>query len=375
MKNKSKQKKISAQQHPTKITEEGKQVQDDQNSEDSENSDSDNSGVDERGMERLMAALGDDGLDDVAKKMLTALDERTNETEGSQKSNESISEGEDGEGTEDGEDDYSDEVDSEEDEEDYVPKVKLRAEKDDEDEDDDEESDSESDNEKDKEKKIMKKKKAANLIPKESRNKVNVPQDHDNQVSGIPLDEVSDLDEDTIPQQKLTVNNKVTIVYLPVRLLTLFQHALDSILRSIELDQSLPWTETLITTYPQIHEVDVSNDLERELSFYKQALHSAEAAKKLAADHSLPFTRPSDFFAEMVKSDAHMERTRQRLLDETAQIKRGEEKRREREGKKFGKQVQIEKLKERERSKKELGETIQSLKRSKSCVFIMYHLI
>ena len=59
-----------------------------------------------------------------------------------------------------------------------------------------------------------------------------------------------------------------------------------------------------------------------------------------------------------------MERIRQRLLDESAGIKRSEEKRREREGKKFGKQVQLEKLKEREKSKKEMEERIKTLKRS-----------
>jgi rRNA-processing protein EBP2 len=66
----------------------------------------------------------------------------------------------------------------------------------------------------------------------------------------------------------------------------------------------------------------------------------------------------------MVKSDAHMERIRQRLLDESATIKRSEEKRKEREGKKFGKQVQMEKLKERERSKKDMEERLKGLKRS-----------
>jgi rRNA-processing protein EBP2 len=100
------------------------------------------------------------------------------------------------------------------------------------------------------------------------------------------------------------------------------------------------------------------------LGSYKQALHSANAARALAAKHNFAFTRPADYFAEMVKSDAHMERIRQRLLDESAGIKRGEEKRREREGKKFGKQVQVEKLKEREKSKKEMDERLKVLKRS-----------
>lgn len=104
------------------------------------------------------------------------------------------------------------------------------------------------------------------------------------------------------------------------------------------------------------------------LCSYKQALHSANAARALAAKHKFAFTRPADYFAEMVKSDAHMERIRQRLLDESAGIKRGEEKRREREGKKFGKQVQVEKLKEREKSKKDMDERLKVLKRS-TCPF------
>ncbi|KAI5123156.1 hypothetical protein M0805_000859 [Coniferiporia weirii] len=139
--------------------------------------------------------------------------------------------------------------------------------------------------------------------------------------------------------------------------------ALERIRETIKLDSTLPWTETLSVSYPEVINVDVDDDLNRELAFYKQALHGATAARKLADQHSLPFTRPSDYFAEMVKSDAHMERIRQRLLDEGAVIKKSEDKRKEREGKKFGKQVQIEKLKERERSKKEMEERLKGLKR------------
>ena len=72
----------------------------------------------------------------------------------------------------------------------------------------------------------------------------------------------------------------------------------------------------------------------------------------------------------MVKSDAHMERIRQRLLDESAGLKRSEEKRKEREGKKFGKQVQMEKIKERERSKKDMEERLKGLKRS-ACLSLL----
>ncbi|KAG6818737.1 hypothetical protein H0H93_002266 [Arthromyces matolae] len=142
--------------------------------------------------------------------------------------------------------------------------------------------------------------------------------------------------------------------------------ALERIRETIKLDPSLPWTETLSVTYPQTIDVDVDDDLNRELAFYKQALHTAEAARSLAAKAKFPFTRPSDYFAEMVKSDSHMERIRQRLLDESATIKKSEDKRKEREGKKFGKQVQLEKLKEREKSKKDMEERLKGLKRSNS---------
>ncbi|KAG8858626.1 rRNA-processing protein and EBNA1-binding protein ebp2 [Serendipita sp. 411] len=141
--------------------------------------------------------------------------------------------------------------------------------------------------------------------------------------------------------------------------------ALDRVRENIQLDPSLPWTETLAVTYDKGIEVDVNDDLKRELEFYKQAIHGANLARSLAAKHQLPFTRPADFYAEMVKSDAHMERIRQRLLDETAVIKKSEEKKREREGKKFGKQVQMEKLKERERAKKDMDDRIRGLKRKR----------
>lgn len=52
-------------------------------------------------------------------------------------------------------------------------------------------------------------------------------------------------------------------------------------------------------------------------------------------------------------------------MNESSGIKKSEDKRKEREGKKFGKQVQIEKIKEREKSKKEMGEKLKALKRSK----------
>ena len=59
----------------------------------------------------------------------------------------------------------------------------------------------------------------------------------------------------------------------------------------------------------------------------------------------MPVKRPHDFYAEMVKSDEHMKRVRAELIfEQTAQETR-EERRKAREQKRYGKQVQAEKLK------------------------------
>ncbi len=49
---------------------------------------------------------------------------------------------------------------------------------------------------------------------------------------------------------------------------------------------------------------------------YKQAISIVAQARKLCVKHDVPFTRPKDYYAEMVKSDSHMERVRTKLVDE-----------------------------------------------------------
>ncbi|KAJ3880141.1 eukaryotic rRNA processing protein EBP2-domain-containing protein [Lentinula edodes] len=244
----------------------------------------DDGGIDDEGIERLMKALGDDGLDEFEQAQLeAALGDPEDESE-----------------EEDGEDANTEEENSDQDEE-----V----------ENDDTEGGEEDD-------------------------------------QFIQLEDVEAIVDDAVPFQKVEINNEI---------------ALARIRESLQLDPSIPWTETLAVSYPHTIDVDVNDDLNRELAFYKQALHSASHAHQIATKSypNFPWTRPSDYFAEMVKSDVHMERIRQRLLDEKAGIKKSEEKRKEREGKKFGKQVQIEKLKDRERGKKEMEERLKGLKRKR----------
>lgn len=98
---------------------------------------------------------------------------------------------------------------------------------------------------------------------------------------------------------------------------------------------------------------DINDDLQRETSFYERALASTEVAISKLKALGIPTRRPDDFYAEMVKSDEHMKRVRAELIfEQTAQETR-EERRKAREQKRYGKQVQAEKLKERTLKKKE----------------------
>ena len=98
--------------------------------------------------------------------------------------------------------------------------------------------------------------------------------------------------------------------------------------------------------------VDVNDDLTRETFFYERALESANECVRRLKDLGVPARRPDDYYAEMVKSDEHMKRVRSELLFEQQQLEIREERRKARESKKYGKQVQAEKIKQRTLDKK-----------------------
>lgn len=77
-----------------------------------------------------------------------------------------------------------------------------------------------------------------------------------------------------------------------------------------ELSSSHNWVETfdILSKDPlPFHEkstrLDVHDDLKRELAFYNMALESVREAKMKCKAAKVPFTRPDDFFAEMIKTD------------------------------------------------------------------------
>ncbi|KAL4904841.1 eukaryotic rRNA processing protein EBP2-domain-containing protein [Aspergillus multicolor] len=171
----------------------------------------------------------------------------------------------------------------------------------------------------------------------------------------IPLSDLSeDEREDVIPHQRLTINNTTALTASTKRIsfishLTPFSEH-NSLISKAEDEMEVP---------------DANDDLNRELAFYKTAQTAAITARKLLKKEGVPFTRPRDYFAEMVKTDEHMGKIKKKLYDEAAGKKAAAEARKQRDLKKFGKQVQVAKLQQRAKEKKEAIERINDLKKKR----------
>lgn len=129
--------------------------------------------------------------------------------------------------------------------------------------------------------------------------------------------------------------------------------------------EDVEWVHKLSVDIDREQEVDVNDDLTRELAFYTQALEGTRQAFVELQSRGLPFLRPSDYYAEMVKSDAHMEKVKGRLLVEKRKIEESEERRKARENKKIAKEVQAQKLKERAKQKKEEIESVKKWRKQR----------
>ncbi|EOD04468.1 hypothetical protein EMIHUDRAFT_45214, partial [Emiliania huxleyi CCMP1516] len=113
------------------------------------------------------------------------------------------------------------------------------------------------------------------------------------------------------------------------------------------------WLDCLVVTAPEPLGVeDAEDDLKRELAFYNQALGAVKVAQARMDRLGVPYRRPDDYFAEMSKSDKHMERVKRKIIGEQQAIAGAEQRRKQRTAKKFGKAVQVAKTQERAQQRK-----------------------
>jgi rRNA-processing protein EBP2 len=175
--------------------------------------------------------------------------------------------------------------------------------------------------------------------------------------SDVPVSDLEDSDlEDTVPYQKMTINNGPALVASRTRIAV------------VKKPKTTPFHHhnSLVSSLPPVSESipDPNDDLTRELEFYRIARTAVLSARDLLKSEGVPFSRPADYFAEMVKTDEHMGRVKQKMYSEAAGKKAAEEARKLRDARKFGKAVQVAKEQERAKEKKTTLDRIKELKRS-----------
>lgn len=183
--------------------------------------------------------------------------------------------------------------------------------------------------------------------------------------SDVALSDLDDEDlEDTIPHQRMTINNGPALAASRKRIALLGKH------RAGTKNKPTPFHihNSLISTLPSANETipDPNDDLTRELEFYRIARDAAVQGRSLLQKEKVPFTRPTDYFAEMVKTDEHMGKIKKKMYDDAAGKKASQEARKLRDAKKFGKAVQVAKEQERAKEKRNTLDKIKELKRSTS---------
>ncbi|XP_028044724.2 probable rRNA-processing protein EBP2 homolog [Monomorium pharaonis] len=107
----------------------------------------------------------------------------------------------------------------------------------------------------------------------------------------------------------------------------------------------------------------VLNDFRRESMFHRQAQGAAmdgiSKLKKLGVQTS----RPDDYFAEMAKSDQHMQKVRENLMKKQTIAQRSEKVRQMRQQKKIAKQMQVEATLKKHEEKRKLSEEVKKYRK------------
>ncbi|XP_033357710.1 probable rRNA-processing protein EBP2 homolog [Bombus vosnesenskii] len=107
----------------------------------------------------------------------------------------------------------------------------------------------------------------------------------------------------------------------------------------------------------------VLNDFRRETMFHRQAQGAVMDAIARLKKLGIPTTRPDDYFAEMAKSDTHMQKVRQNLMRQQIIAQRSEKVRQLRQQRKVGKQMQIEATLKKHAEKRKLLEEVKKYRK------------
>ena len=113
------------------------------------------------------------------------------------------------------------------------------------------------------------------------------------------------------------------------------------------------------------NEDPVLNDFKREMTFHRQAQSAVlEGIKRLHA-LAMPTKRPDDYFAEMAKTDEHMQKVRSNLMAKQQGQAKSERLKQIREQRKMGKLIQRQSRVQRDTDKREMLDKLKKFRKGK----------
>jgi len=107
----------------------------------------------------------------------------------------------------------------------------------------------------------------------------------------------------------------------------------------------------------------VHNDFKREMLFYRQAQAAVLEGLPRLQSMKVQTKRPEDYFAQMAKTDQHMNKIRAKLLSKEQGQERAEKISKLRDLKKFGKKVQVEVQQKRLKEKKDMMDEMKKIRK------------
>lgn len=148
-----------------------------------------------------------------------------------------------------------------------------------------------------------------------------------------------------------------------------------------DFKKDLDWLERLdVTTAPVLDktmtqngveaapnsEINAEDDFQREMCFYRQAQAAVLFALPRLQKLKIPTKRPDDYFAEMAKTDQHMQKIRHKLQAKQQAIEKSEKAKQLRALRKYGKKVQVEVLQKRQKEKSNMMNQIKKYQKGLS---------
>eukprot|EP00180_Rhodochaete_pulchella_P004422 Plantae.Rhodophyta-Rhodochaete_pulchella.ctg8356.p2 GENE.Plantae.Rhodophyta-Rhodochaete_pulchella.ctg8356~~Plantae.Rhodophyta-Rhodochaete_pulchella.ctg8356.p2 ORF type:complete len:411 (+),score=115.51 Plantae.Rhodophyta-Rhodochaete_pulchella.ctg8356:85-1317(+) len=109
----------------------------------------------------------------------------------------------------------------------------------------------------------------------------------------------------------------------------------------------------------------VNDDLKREALFATVASEAVKRGLQQLRAANVPFRRPDDYLAEMVKTDHQMQRVKKKMVHERDTIAAAQQRRKQRTNKKEARKIQIEKEQSRKHSVKQEVAAVEKLRKER----------